>query len=105
MGRPASADPKEVVTLRLRRSTLEAYKAEFDDWRARMEAAIEAGLPERTPPTIAIEEYSQRYTAPARAVAALGPAKSKPAPKPKRFTIDDVRGPYKPNLKPDKPKR
>jgi len=44
VGRPPSSDRKEVVTLRLRQSTLDAYKARGDDWRARMEAAIEKAL-------------------------------------------------------------
>ena len=41
MARPKSDDPKDVVTLRLRRSTLARFKAGGDNWRVRMEALLE----------------------------------------------------------------
>ena len=43
-GRPKSADPKQVVTLRLRESLVHRYKAQGDDWRAKMEAILVKGL-------------------------------------------------------------
>jgi len=39
-GRPRSGDPKQVVTLRLRESLVQRYKAQGDDWRARMETIL-----------------------------------------------------------------
>jgi hypothetical protein len=46
MPRPKSDDPKLAVTLRIRASTLARYEALGEDWRARMEAAIERfGMP------------------------------------------------------------
>lgn len=45
MGRPPSPDRKEVVTLRLRQSIIDAAQKQWgDDWRSRMEAAIEGAL-------------------------------------------------------------
>ena len=43
-GRPKVADPKTVVTLRLRASVLAAYEARGPDWRAVMERVIVEGL-------------------------------------------------------------
>ena len=45
VGRPRSADPKKIVTLRLRTSLFEAYQAQGADWRARMEQVLADGLP------------------------------------------------------------
>ena len=39
-GRPRAKDPKRVVTLRLRSSLFAAYKAQGQDWRARMEQVL-----------------------------------------------------------------
>ena len=39
-GRPKLSDAKQVVTLRLEPSLIEAYKHEGEDWRARMADAI-----------------------------------------------------------------
>lgn len=39
-GRPRSGDPKQVVTLRLRESLIQRYKAQGDDWRAKMETIL-----------------------------------------------------------------
>ena len=44
-GRPRAADPKTVVTLRLRASVLAAYEAQGSDWRARMETILTDALP------------------------------------------------------------
>lgn len=52
MGRPPSTDRKEVVTLRLRQSVIDTYKAAGDDWRSRMEAAIEVPLAPSTTPKL-----------------------------------------------------
>ena len=43
-GRPKAADPKTVVTLRLRASVLAAYEAQGSDWRARMEKVLGEAL-------------------------------------------------------------
>jgi uncharacterized protein (DUF4415 family) len=43
-GRPRIADPKTVVTLRLRASVLAAYEAQGSDWRARMEKILADAL-------------------------------------------------------------
>ena len=45
VGRPKSADPKKIVTLRLRTSLFEAYQAQGADWRARMEQVLADALP------------------------------------------------------------
>lgn len=45
VGRPRSADPKKIVTLRLRTSLFEAYQAQGANWRARMERVLADGLP------------------------------------------------------------
>jgi uncharacterized protein (DUF4415 family) len=42
--RPRSGDPKQVVTLRLRESLIQRYKAQGDDWRAKMEAILVKAL-------------------------------------------------------------
>jgi len=42
-GRPRSATPLEPVTLRLPPATIERFKAQGGDWRARMASAIERG--------------------------------------------------------------
>jgi uncharacterized protein (DUF4415 family) len=43
-GRPKSGDPKQVVTLRLRESLIQRYKAQGDNWRANMEAILVKAL-------------------------------------------------------------
>jgi uncharacterized protein (DUF4415 family) len=43
-GRPRAADPKTVVTLRLRASVLAAYEAQGPYWRARMERMLDDAL-------------------------------------------------------------
>jgi uncharacterized protein (DUF4415 family) len=43
-GRPKAADPKRVVTLRLKTSLFAAYEALGPDWRARMEKVLTEGL-------------------------------------------------------------
>jgi hypothetical protein len=40
MPRPKSEDPKVVVTLRLRASDFEAFKASHPDWRGALEAYV-----------------------------------------------------------------
>jgi hypothetical protein len=46
MPRPKGDDPRRAVTLRIRASTLARYAALGEDWRAKMEAAIERfGMP------------------------------------------------------------
>lgn len=42
-GRPRSAAPLEAVTLRLPPATIERFKAQGGDWRARMASTIEHG--------------------------------------------------------------
>lgn len=42
MPMPKSGDPKVSISIRVRRSLLEAYQAKGDDWRERMHAALEA---------------------------------------------------------------
>jgi uncharacterized protein (DUF4415 family) len=49
-GRPRAADPKTVVTLRLRASVLAAYEAQGSDWRARMKAILTDALGEAQDP-------------------------------------------------------
>ena len=44
VGRPRSADPKKIVTLRLHTSLFEAYQAQGANWRARMEQVLADGL-------------------------------------------------------------
>lgn len=43
-GRPALADPKQLVTIRLRKSTLEALRARGRGWQGDVERAVEAML-------------------------------------------------------------
>ena len=49
-GRPRAADPKRVVTLRLRSSLFAAYEAQGADWRARMEQVLTDALVRPEPP-------------------------------------------------------
>ena len=46
-GRPKLADPKRIVTLRLRSSLFAAYEAQGADWRARMERVLTEALETR----------------------------------------------------------
>jgi uncharacterized protein (DUF4415 family) len=43
-GRPKSAAPKRLVTLRLKPEVLEAYRATGAGWQTRMAEALEAGI-------------------------------------------------------------
>jgi hypothetical protein len=50
MPRPKGDDPRRAVTLRIKASTLARYAALGEDWRAKMEAAIERfGMPSPLP--------------------------------------------------------
>ena len=51
-GRPRAADPKRVVTLRLRTSLFDAYAAQGPDWRARMEQVLTDALAGQDPPKV-----------------------------------------------------
>lgn len=45
MSRPKSDDPKEAVTLRIRRSVVDRYEALGEGWRGAMEAVVESNGP------------------------------------------------------------
>ena len=44
VGRPRNPQAKQIVTLRLRPAVLEAYRAQGEDWRARMEQVLAEGV-------------------------------------------------------------
>ena len=46
-GRPPSANPKLLVTLRLDRDVVEAFKAQGAGWQSRMNAALKAAANKR----------------------------------------------------------
>lgn len=48
VGRPRNPQAKQLVTLRLRPAVLEAYQAEGDDWRARMERVLAEAVGSRS---------------------------------------------------------
>lgn len=98
MGRPPSTDRKEIITLRLRKSVLDAYKAGGEDYRARMEVAIEGALAKPAEPS---PKLSMPLPAPTVRKAVT---EQREAPR-GRMTFDDVRPKFVPRLKPDKPKR
>ncbi len=48
-GRPKSAAPKQMITLRIKPSVVDAYRATGSGWQTRMTAAIEEHMPKREP--------------------------------------------------------
>jgi hypothetical protein len=92
MPRPKSEDPKIVVTLRLRASKFEAYKAQHPDWRAALEAHVNGEKPQKLGKSAAgivrglseVLDIQEGLAEPARvhvAVPLKEPSKFRPNPK------------------------